>query len=141
MKARLMATSGAAGEAGLLSRIMRPFAKFAGNAFRIFEKGSLVFGAMVAVQDWMKAFKSFADKQATGLKRGLLVGTAALSTIGLLASGAAIWAPALAAAAAIGLTPALLGGIAMVCFGGSLLTGWLAGKQDKPAPATAAAQA
>lgn len=121
-----MAEGGA--EAGFLAKALGSVGKVGGVVLRGFEKIAPAFGWLVAGQDSVSAVKSFSDKHATGLRRGLLSATAVFSLVG---AGASTLALSGAAMAAIGATPALLGAVAIGCFGGSLLTGFLASKQKK----------
>lgn len=121
-----MAAGGA--EAGVVAKALGKLGKASGVMFRGFEKIAPGFGWLVAGQDSVSAVKSYNDKQSTGLRRGLLTATAGFSLVGAAASTLALSATAMAA---IGATPALLGAVAIGCFGGSLLTGFLASKQKK----------
>jgi hypothetical protein len=116
----------AGGEAGFFSKAMGKVGKVGGVAFKFMEKAAPFFGWLVAGQDAVGAVKSYNDPKSSGLRRGLLTATAGFSIVGAAASTVALSA---AAMAAVGVSAPLLGGVAIACFAGSLLTGWLASRQ------------
>jgi hypothetical protein len=114
---------------GFLGKVAKPVQRVLGVAFRFLERTAPIFGWLTAVQDGYKAFVYQGDQRSSGQRKFYGWATFALSAIGATASTIGVWATTGAAATlptAFG--PVTLGTVAIVAFGLSLLTNWLAKK-------------
>ena len=139
---------GVTAESGLGSRAMAwlgraaaPATRVGAVAFKWLERGAPLFGMLVAVQDLYKAAMLQGDGQIGAGRKAFAWATFALSAVGATASTVAAWsATGAAVALPTGIGSVGLGTIAIVCFGLSLLTGWLGSRLAKQ-PAAAPARA
>lgn len=119
---------------GFLGKVAKPVQRALGVTFRFLERTAPIFGWLTAVQDGYKAFVYQDDKHSTTRRKVLGWTTFGLSTIGAIASTVGAWAATGAAATLpTGFGPVTLGTVAIVCFGLSLLTNWMASREAKKA--------
>lgn len=131
-------TASMAQRTSLLGRLVRavyvPLGAGIKVGVRFLERTAPLFGWLVTGQDVYAAVKVQGDEKATNYKKGLTWASAGFSAIGATASTIVAWCLTGAAATApTGVGPAALGTIAILCFGASLLTGWLARRQTPKA--------
>ncbi len=131
--------SAAGAESGVMSRafaglgrMAAPVANIARIAFKWLERAAPVFGLLVAVQDLYKAAALQGDAKVSGDRKVFAWATFLFSAVGATASTIAAWS-ALGAVIAVpvGIGSVGLGTVAIVCFGLSLLTGWLGSRLAK----------
>lgn len=107
----------------------RPIGRICAVSMKWLERSAPIFGWLVAGQDLYEATKLQCDGRSPTNRRFLGWTTAALSAVGAMASTLSAWS--IGSAGAAGGSP-VLATVAIVAFGLSLLTGWLASRPVQP---------
>lgn len=112
--------------AGAVSKAASPVGRVLGIAFKWLERTAPIFGALTAVQDVYRAVGFQKDAGSTTGRKALGWATAALSTVGAIASTCAAWSAAGAVLTSwTGIGPAAFGTIAICCFLASMGSNWI----------------